>query len=89
MNTGTDITVLEEAFKHQAAVAKKCKTEVEELVASVTFARTRAKFATDSLDPASINENKSSRRPHELTLYTLDAIAILFRFRLAPVQFVR
>lgn len=42
----------------------------------------------DSLDAASVNEMKANKKPQEILKLTIDAIAIYFSLKLAPIQIV-
>jgi hypothetical protein len=55
-------------------------------LAAAIPAQQRAQAAVDSLDPASIVEMKSNKNPQEILKLNLDAIAIYFNLKLAPVQ---
>lgn len=46
----------------------------------------RAQAAVDSLDAASVNEMKANKKPQEILKLTLDAIAIYFSLKLAPIS---
>lgn len=46
----------------------------------------RAQAAVDSLDAASVNEMKANKKPQEILKLTLDAIAIYFNLKLAPIS---
>ena len=48
----------------------------------------RAQAAVDSLDAASVNEMKANKKPQEILKLVLDAIAIYFNLKLAPIQYV-
>lgn len=80
------------------AVAQKCereaqaiaeqKEEAERELAAAIPAQMRAQAAVDSLDAASVNEMKANKKPQEILKLVLDAIAIYFNLKLAPIQYL-
>jgi dynein heavy chain, axonemal len=80
------------------SVAQKCEREAEDIarqkeeaereLAAAIPAQMRAQAAVDSLDAASVNEMKANKKPQEILKLVLDAIAIYFNLRLAPIQMI-
>lgn len=80
------------------AITEKCQQEADEIdiqkkdaereLAAALPAQERAQAAVDSLDPASVTEMKSNKKPQEILKITLDAVAIYFNLKLAPIQLI-
>jgi hypothetical protein len=64
------------------------KAEAEKELAAALPAQERAQAAVDSLDPASVNEMRSTKKPQEILKITLDAIAIYFNLKLSQIQLI-
>lgn len=83
-----EVSAITQKCQADANQIAKEKEEAEKELAAAIPAQQRAQAAVDSLDPASVVQMKSNKNPQEILKLNLDAIAIYFNLKLAPVQVV-